>query len=60
MKRIHSRLLLVGFTLLILLFLGGVLYLSGGRSYSTDLNVLRGQFNQDKGKVRLVMLLSPT
>jgi hypothetical protein len=30
------------------------------RPYSSDLNQLRAQFNQDKGNVRLVMLLSPT
>ncbi|MGH9904029.1 MAG: hypothetical protein ACRD8U_00430 [Pyrinomonadaceae bacterium] len=28
--------------------------------YSTDLNELRAKFNSDKGKVRLLMLLSPT
>jgi hypothetical protein len=28
--------------------------------YSTDLNALRAKFNADKGKVRLLMLLSPT
>ncbi len=28
--------------------------------YSTDLNDLRAKFNADKGKVRLLMLLSPT
>ncbi|MEK6281689.1 MAG: hypothetical protein AABN95_15140 [Acidobacteriota bacterium] len=28
--------------------------------YSTDLNDLRTKFNADKGKVRLLMLLSPT
>ena len=28
--------------------------------YSTDLNQLRAKFNSDKGKVRLLMLLSPT
>lgn len=28
--------------------------------YSTDLNELRVKFNSDKGKVRLLMLLSPT
>jgi hypothetical protein len=28
--------------------------------YSTDLNGLRAKFNSDKGKVRLLMLLSPT
>lgn len=30
------------------------------KRYSTDLNKLRDQFNQDKGKVRLLLLLSPT
>jgi hypothetical protein len=29
-------------------------------SYSTDLQKLRADFNADKGKVRLVLLLSPT
>ncbi len=28
--------------------------------YSSDLNNLRAKFNADKGKVRLLMLLSPT
>lgn len=28
--------------------------------YSTDLKELRKKFNADKGKVRLLMLLSPT
>ncbi len=30
------------------------------RSYSEDLAELRARFNADKGKVRLLMLLSPT
>jgi hypothetical protein len=30
------------------------------RPYSKDLNELRARFNQDKGKVRLLVLLSPT
>lgn len=30
------------------------------RSYSKDLGELRASFNRDKGKVRLVTLLSPT
>lgn len=33
---------------------------AGNKSYSTDLNDLRAKFNQDKGKVRLLLLLSPT
>jgi hypothetical protein len=31
-----------------------------GRHYSTDLKELRDKFSQDKGKVRLLLLLSPT
>lgn len=30
------------------------------KSYSIDIKELRVRFNQDKGKVRLVLLLSPT
>jgi hypothetical protein len=30
------------------------------RPYSTKMDQLRAQFNRDKGKVRLLMLLSPT
>ncbi len=30
------------------------------KRYSTDLKELRARFNQDKGKVRVLMLLSPT
>jgi hypothetical protein len=33
---------------------------TGGKPYSTDIGDLRKQFNNDKGKVRLLMLLSPT
>ena len=60
MKRGRTRILIVGLVALVLLLGGGYLLLSGGRSYSSDLNDLRAQFNQDKGKVRLLMVLSPT
>jgi hypothetical protein len=60
MKPKSTRLLLAGLALLLLIFLGGYLLLSGGRGYSKDLGGLRTQFNQDKGKVRLLMVLSPT
>ena len=60
MKRRSKRLLFTNLALLLLILLGGYLLLSGGRSYSKDLGGLRAQFNQDKGKVRLVMVLSPT
>ena len=32
----------------------------GGRPYSTDMKALRTQFNADKGKIRLVLLMAPT
>ena len=60
MKRRSKRLLLVGLALLLLISLGGYLLLGGGRNYSTNINDLRAQFNQDKGKVRVLMVLSPT
>ncbi|HEV8590827.1 MAG TPA: hypothetical protein VGQ55_01895 [Pyrinomonadaceae bacterium] len=33
---------------------------SGGRMYSSDLKALRAEFNRNKGKPRLLVLLSPT
>jgi hypothetical protein len=60
MKRRHTRLLIAGLVVLALILVGGYLFLSGGRSYSSDMSGLRAQFNQDKGKVRLLMVLSPT
>lgn len=30
------------------------------KRYSADMNELRARFNQDKGNVRLILLLSPT
>jgi hypothetical protein len=30
------------------------------KGYSTDMKELRVRFNQDKGKVRVILLLSPT
>ena len=48
-----------------ILILSGLAVLAGyilttGKEYSADLNSLRLKFNQDQGKVRLVLLLSPT
>ena len=59
MKRGRTALLVAGLVAPALI-LAGYLSLSGGRSYSTDLDGLRAQFNQDRGKVRLLMVLSPT
>ena len=44
---------------IVLIALGLSLF-TGGNPYSTDLADLRNQFNKDTGKVRLLMLLSPT
>lgn len=33
---------------------------SGGGEYSSDIAQVKTQFNRDKGKVRLLVLLSPT
>ena len=60
MERRSIRLLFAGFAVLVVILFGGYLLLSGGRSYSKDLNGLRAQFNQDKDKVRLLVVLSPT
>ena len=60
MKGGRTRLLVAGLVVLALLLVVGYLLLSGGRSYSPDLNGLRAQFNRDRGKVRLLMVLSPT
>ena len=46
---------------LVLVFAGLVIVqFSGGKAFSRDMKELRAQFNADKGKVRLLMLLSPT
>jgi len=59
-KRKYSWLTLLVVAVLVALFIGEFIFTSGGRPYSSDLNQLRAQFNQDKGKVRLLLLLSPT
>ncbi len=33
---------------------------TGGLEYSKDMNSLRAEFNRDKGKPRLLVLLAPT
>jgi hypothetical protein len=60
MKRGRTRLLVAGLVALALILVGGFLLLGGGRSYSSDPGAVRAQFNQDKGRVRLLMVLSPT
>ena len=41
-----------------LIYMGN--FMTGGATYSTNLGELRTQFNRDKGKVRLLMLLAPS
>lgn len=62
-RGIKSRLLRTLLVILVMaavVFAGGYLLFGGGRSYSSDPGALRAQFNQDGGKVRLLMVLSPT
>jgi hypothetical protein len=51
---------LIPVALAIALFVGGVILFTGGNPYSANPEDVRTQFNSDKGKVRLLMLLSPT
>ena len=48
----------IGVLLVLLIFVGN--YMTGGHPYSTKVEDLRAQFNRDKGKVRLLMLLAPS
>lgn len=57
--RANNPKILIPIAVAILLVLGLSLF-TGGKTYSTDLQDLKKQFNADKGKVRVLMLLSPT
>jgi len=59
-KRKYLWLTLLVVAVLAALFIGEFVFTRSGREYSSDLNQLRALFNQDKGKVRLLLLLSPT
>ena len=48
----------IALLLAVLIYAGN--YLTGGAPYSANLGDLKTQFNKEKGKVRLVMLLAPT
>jgi hypothetical protein len=52
----------IGIAAAVLLVIGAVVAYQfiGGKEYSTDMAELRAKFNGDKGKVRLLVLLSPT
>lgn len=59
MKRFHIKLIVV---LAVLLGFGGLVayQFTGGNDYSVNIADVKKDFNRDKGKVRLVVLLSPT
>jgi hypothetical protein len=59
MNRKYIKILLAAVVVLGIAGLIGYQF-TGGKEYSTNMNELRAQFNRDKGKVRLVLLLSPT
>ena len=52
--------ILVPAALAIVALILAVTLFTGGKPYSANLDDLHTQFNRDKGKVRLLMLLSPT
>jgi len=59
MKRVYIKIGVVaaavlGFTAL------AVYQFSGGNEFSSNIGDFKAQFNKDKGKVRLVVLLAPT
>ena len=65
MKKRKIEAIILGVLLLGLAVFVGYLFIGGNKTseqvnYSTDLEKLRNDFNTDKGKVRLVLLLSPT
>lgn len=57
----RKRIILIVAGVLLFSLAGLVVYqFTGGKPYSSDMHALRAQFNADKGKVRLLVLLSPT
>ena len=58
-KRTKIKLIIV--SVVVVGFAAAAVYqFSGGEPYSSDVSELKASFNRDKGKVRLVVLLSPT
>jgi Tfp pilus assembly protein PilO len=65
MKNRKIEAIILGVLLLGLVVFVGYLFIGGSKTteranYSADLEKLRQDFNANKGKVRLVLLLSPT
>ena len=52
--------ILVPLVLAIAVLVVVIILFTGGNPYSANPEDVRAQFNNDKGKVRLLMLLSPT
>ena len=48
----------IAILIVVIVFVGN--FLTGGAPYSANLADLKTQFNQDRGKVRLLMLLAPS
>lgn len=59
MKANNPRILIPVAILLVIVVVAGN-FLTGGAPYSSNLEDLKTQFNRDKGKVRLMMLLAPS
>ena len=58
--RANNPKVLVPIALAIIGVVLGLTLFTGGKPYSANPDDVRTQFNNDKGKVRLLMLLSPT
>lgn len=56
----NSPKILIPIVLFLALLIYAGNYLTGGSSCSANLDELRVQFNKDKGKVRLLVLLAPS
>lgn len=56
----NSPKVLIPIALVLVLLIYGGNFMTGGSPYSANLDELRAQFNKDKGKVRLLMLLAPS
>ena len=58
--RANNPKLLIPIAIAIVLAIFVANFLTGGKPYSTNMDDLRAQFNRDRGKVRLLVLLSPS
>ena len=56
----NSPKVLIPIALLLAVLIYAANFLTGGAPYSANLGDLKAQFNREKGKVRLLMLLAPS